>query len=57
VQTYKEESKKQLADFASTNRECSEALEKNQNLVLQVERLKSLVENLDQNKEELIKRL
>jgi 23S rRNA maturation mini-RNase III len=35
----------------------SEAEAKNHNLQQQVERLKSLVENLDQNKEELIKRL
>jgi cell division protein FtsB len=46
-----------VADFTNSQRSLSEAQDKNNNLVQQVERLKSLVENLDQNKEELIKRL
>ena len=40
-----------------SQKELGEQREKANSLMLQVERLKSLVENLDQNKEELIKRL
>lgn len=57
VQVLREENKKQTADYAISQKELAEAQQKCQNLSLQVERLKSLVENLDQNKEELIKRL
>ena len=57
VQVLREENKKQTSDYAISQKELAEAQQKSQNLSLQVERLKSLVENLDQNKEELIKRL
>jgi predicted RNase H-like nuclease (RuvC/YqgF family) len=53
----KEDNKRQAADLASSQKELGSQRDKTDNLLLQVERLKSLVENLDQNKEELIKRL
>jgi predicted RNase H-like nuclease (RuvC/YqgF family) len=53
----KEDYKRQNADMSASHKDLGEQREKAQSLQLQVERLKSLVENLDQNKEELIKRL
>ena len=42
---------------SSTNKQLLEQQQKNQVLNQQIDRLKSLIENLDQNKEELLKRL
>ena len=53
----RDENKKYAADLSVSQNELNEQHTKNQSLMLQVDRLKSLVENLDQNKEELIKRL
>ena len=57
VQVLKEDNKRQASDLAASQKELGLQREKADNLLLQVERMKSLVENLDQNKEELIKRL
>lgn len=51
------ESQRAGNDLSTQNKEMAEMQQKNQTLAQQVDRLKSLVENLDQNKEELIKRL
>lgn len=53
----REEVKRQAADLATAQRDQGDAELKVQTLSQQVDRLKSLVENLDSNKEELIKRL
>jgi hypothetical protein len=55
--TLKQTSQQQCADLSVCKKELCEERQKNTSLVQQVERMKSLVENLDQNKEELIKRL
>ena len=57
LQSQKNEIKQQQADLAVSQKEAHEWHQKASNLERQVERLKSLVESLDQNKEELIKRL
>ena len=53
----RDDTKKSAADLSVSQKELGDHRQKCANLIQQVERLKSLVENLDQNKEELIKRL
>ena len=57
VNVLREENKKAVADLAVSQKEANDQSQKCAALQQQIERLKSLVENLDQNKEELIKRL
>ena len=57
ITVQKNEMSKLSADMSLSQKELCEFRQKNTALTQQVKRLKSLVENLDQNKEELIKRL
>lgn len=52
-----DDNKKQAADLSISQKDLADHRQKCASLIQQIERLKSLVENLDQNKEELIKRL
>lgn len=57
IQAMRDDIKKQVSDLSISQKELADERQRSQSLCQQVDRLKSLVENLDQNKEELIKRL